>query len=47
MELAKQIDKEQQVFVLTGILVSTNQFIHRDYVKQVRRWLSMNKISAI
>lgn len=45
IELAKEMEEEeQQVFVLTGILVNTNQFIDRDYAKQLRRWLSMNKV---
>lgn len=45
VELAKEMEEEeQQVFVLTGILVNTNQFIDRDYAKQLRRWLSMNKV---
>lgn len=48
VELAKDIKEEkQQLFVLTGILVNTNQFIDRDYAEQVRRWLSMNKVFQI
>lgn len=45
VELAKEIEEEeQQLFVLTGILVNTNQFIDRDYAKQIRRWLNLNKV---
>lgn len=48
VELVKEIkEEEQQVFVLTGILVNTNQFIDRKYAEQVRRWLSMNKVFQI
>ena len=43
--LAKQIEDENtQVFVITGILVSSDKFIDRDYAKSVRRYLSMTKV---
>ena len=41
VDLAKQIEDENtQVFVITGILVSSDKFIDRDYAKSVRRYLS-------
>ena len=44
VDLAKQIDDENmQAFVITGILVSSDKFIDRDYAKSVRRYLSMTK----
>ena len=45
VDLAKQIEDENtQVFVITGILVSSDKFIDRDYAKSVRRYLSMTKV---
>ena len=44
VDLAKHIDDENmQAFVITGILVSSDKFIDRDYAKSVRRYLSMTK----
>ena len=40
VDLAKQIEDENtQAFVITGILVSSDKFIDRDYAKSVRRYL--------
>ena len=48
VDLAKQIDDENtQAFVITGILVSSDKFIDRDYAKVVRRYLSMTKVFQI
>ena len=48
VDLAKQIDDENtQAFVITGILVSSDKFIDRDYAKSVRRYLSMTKVFQI
>ena len=48
VDLAKQIDDENmQAFVITGILVSSDKFIARDYAKSVRRYLSMTKVFQI
>ena len=48
VDLAKQIEDENtQVFVITGILVSSDKFIDRDYAKSVRRYLSMTKVFQI
>lgn len=45
VDLAKQIEDENtQVFVITGILVSSDKFIDRDYAKSVRRYLGMTKV---
>ena len=48
VDLAKQIEDEStQAFVITGILVSSDKFIDRDYAKSVRRYLSMTKVFQI
>ena len=48
VDLAKQIEDENtQAFVITGILVSSDKFIDRDYAKVVRRYLSMTKVFQI
>ena len=48
VDLAKQIEDENtQAFVITGILVSSDKFIDRDYAKAVRRYLSMTKVFQI
>ena len=48
VDLAKHIDDENmQAFVITGILVSSDKFIDRDYAKAVRRYLSMTKVFQI
>lgn len=48
VDLARQIEDETtQTFVITGILVSSDKFIDRDYAKSVRRYLSMTKVFQI
>ncbi len=48
VDLAKQIEDENtQAFVITGILVSSDKFIDRDYAKSVRWYLSMTKVFQI
>ena len=48
VDLAKEIEDENtQAFVITGILVSSDKFIDRDYAKSVRRYLSMTKVFQI
>ena len=48
VDLAKQIEDENtQAFVITGILVSSDKFIDRDYAKSVRRYLSMTKVFQV
>ena len=48
VDLAKQIENENtQAFIITGILVSSDKFIDRDYAKSVRRYLSMTKVFQI
>lgn len=45
VELAKQIeDESEQVFVIAGIMVSSDQFIDKKYADNARRWLKMTKI---
>ena len=40
--LAKQMIKEtDQTFVIAGVMVSSDQFIDKEYANQVRRWLKV------
>ena len=40
VELAEQIkDNEQQIFILSGVIVASDKFINRDYLKQIRSFL--------
>ena len=48
VNLAKQITKDaDQAFVVAGVIVSSDQFIDKEYANQVRRWLSMTKVGRI
>lgn len=48
VELAKQIENEdEQTFVLTGLLVSSDKFIDREYAEIIRRCLGMTKVFQI
>jgi hypothetical protein len=48
ISLAKEIsDEEQQLFILAGILVATDKFINKDYLRSIKEWISMTKISRL
>ena len=48
IDLAKKIpDERQQVFAISGILVSTNNFIDKNYAEKLKEWLSMTKIGRL
>lgn len=48
VELAKQIENEdEQTFVLTGLLVSSDKFIDKEYAEIIRRCLGMTKVFQI
>ena len=46
--LTKQIkDEMKQVFVLSGVLVTTDKFIDEKYADNIRRFLSMTKVARL
>lgn len=46
--LAKQIkNSSDQIFVLTGMLVSTDKFINEESVEAIRRLLDMTKVGRM
>jgi predicted transposase/invertase (TIGR01784 family) len=48
VSLAKEIsDEEQQLFVIAGMLVATDKFIDKEYLKKVKEWISMTKIARL
>ena len=47
IELSKKIEDNQQVFVLSGLLVASDKFINRAYAEDIRRCLSMTKVFQI
>jgi hypothetical protein len=48
IDLAKKIpDERQQAFAISGILVSTNNFIDKTYAEKIKEWLSMTKIGRL
>ena len=48
IDLAKKIpDERQQMFVISGILVSTNNFIDKDYSNKIKEWISLTKIGRL
>lgn len=48
MELAEQIqDNKQQIFILSGIIVASNEFINRAYLEQIRRKITMTQLGKM
>ena len=48
IDLAKKIpDERQQMFVISGILVSTNNFIDKDYSNKIKEWISLTKVGRL
>ncbi len=48
IKLARQIEKEpDQIFVLTGLLVSTDKFIDGESAETIRRLLDMTKVGRM
>lgn len=48
VELAEQIkDNEQQIFILSGVIVASDKFINRDYLKQIRRRINMTQLGQL
>jgi predicted transposase/invertase (TIGR01784 family) len=48
IDLAKNIpDERQQMFVISGILVSTNNFIEKEYSNRIKEWISLTKVGRL
>ena len=46
--LAEQLeDEEQQVFILSGVVVASDKFIQKEYMEQIRRKINMTQISQM
>ncbi len=42
VELAEQLrDEEQRIFILSGVVVASDKFIQKEYMKQIRRRINM------
>ena len=48
IELAKCVSNEQQqIFIITGILVATDKFIDKNYSYMIKEWISMTKVARL
>ena len=48
VELAEQVkDNEQQIFVLSGVIVASDKFINREYLEQIRRRINMTQLGQM
>ena len=48
MELAEQVkDNEQQIFILSGVIVASDKFISREYLEQIRRKINMTRLGQM
>lgn len=48
MELAEQVkDNEQQIFILSGVIVASDKFISREYLEQIRRKINMTQLGQM
>ena len=48
VDLAKRLtDEEQQVFIISGILVATDKFIDKDYANKIKEWIKMTKVARL
>ena len=46
--LAEQLEnEEQQVFILSGVVVASDKFIQREYMEQIRRKINMTQIGQM
>lgn len=46
--LAEQLeDEEQQVFILSGVVVASDKFIQKEYMEQIRRKINMTQIGQM
>ena len=48
VELAEQVkDNEQQIFILSGVIVASDKFINREYLEQIRRRINMTQLGQM
>ena len=48
VELSNQIENEKQrIFVLSGVIVASDKFMDKEYLKQIRERINMTKFSQI
>ncbi len=48
VELAEQLrDEEQRIFILSGVVVASDKFIQKEYMKQIRRKINMTQIGQM
>lgn len=48
VELAEHIqDNKQQIFILSGIIVASDEFINRAYLEQIRRKITMTQLGKM
>lgn len=48
VDLSKQIsNEEQRIFILSGVIVASDKFIDKKYLKQIRRRINMTKFSQL
>lgn len=48
VELAEQVtDEEQQMFILSGVIVASDKFISRAYLEQIRRKINMTQLGQM
>ena len=48
VELAEQVkDNEQQIFILSGVIVASDKFINIEYLEQIRRRINMTQLGQM
>lgn len=48
VELAERVtDEEQQMFILSGVIVASDKFISRAYLEQIRRKINMTQLGQM
>ncbi|MCM1101020.1 MAG: hypothetical protein NC398_06515 [Acetatifactor muris] len=48
VKLAEQLrDEEQRIFILSGVIVASDKFIQKEYMKQIRRKINMTQIGQM
>lgn len=48
VELAEQLrDEGQRIFILSGVVVASDKFIQKEYMKQIRRKINMTQIGQM
>lgn len=48
VELAEQVtNDEQQIFILSGVIVASDKFINKEYLEQIRRRINMTQLGQM